>query len=149
MPNKEIDEILLNFDLNKVPSHLLRRAHFKAEEIFAHTFQDKEITPRQKAALILIYQAPGISQKDLSKKLAMDRNTVAEMVRRMVERKLITRRQSAEDARAYELFICNIGVELLEYIMPMDTQLENRVMAKIPKEHQAIFMECLRLIAEN
>jgi len=57
----QVRSILDRFRLEDVVSHLLRRAHFAAEERFAREFADEQITPRQKAALIAVYQQPGLS----------------------------------------------------------------------------------------
>jgi len=56
---KEVQGLLRQFRLENVPSHLLRRAHFKAEEIFANTFSEEDVTPRQKAALVLLHTLEG------------------------------------------------------------------------------------------
>jgi DNA-binding MarR family transcriptional regulator len=141
--------LLRDFRLEGVPSHLLRRAHFKAEEIFANTFSDEGITPRQKAALVLLYQEPGLSQNALSERLAMDRNTVAEMVRRMSGSGLIERRLSPGDARAYQLYVAPGGIELLNRVMPRDASVEDQLLARLPVEYRGLFVKCLRLIAED
>ncbi|MET4580063.1 MarR family winged helix-turn-helix transcriptional regulator [Ottowia thiooxydans] len=146
---KEVQSILDSFRLEDVPSHLLRRAHFKAEEIFAHTFSEEGVTPRQKATLVLLHQEPGLNQNALSARLAMDRNTVADMVRRMCSSELIERRASPVDARAYELFVAPAGVHLLNRIMPRDAAVEDRLLTCLPQEYRALFVKCLRLIAED
>jgi hypothetical protein len=107
---KDVQLLLSQFRLEDVPSHLLRRAHFKAEEIFATTFAEEGVTPRQKAALVLLHQEPGLNQNSLAERLSMDRNTVAEMVRRMSTSGLVERRPSPGDARAYQLFVAPGGI---------------------------------------
>ena len=146
---KEVQSILDSFRLEDVPSHLLRRAHFKAEEIFANTFSGEEVTPRQKATLVLLHQEPGLNQNALSARLAMDRNTVADMVRRMCSSELIERKASPTDARAYELYVAPGGVELLNRVMPRDATVEDHLLARLPEEYRALFVKCLRLIAED
>lgn len=147
--SKEAHTLLRRFRLEDVPSHLLRRAHFKAEEIFATTFSDEGVTPRQKAALVLLYQEPGLNQNALSERLAMDRNTVAEMVRRMSASGLIERRPSPADARAYQLYVARAGIELLNRVMPRDASVEDQLLARLPEEYRSLFVKCLRLIAEG
>ena len=146
---KEVQALLDSFRLEDVPSHLLRRAHFKAEEIFANTFSDEGVTPRQKATLVLLHQEPGLNQNELSARLAMDRNTVADMVRRMCRSQLIERKASAADARAYELYVAPEGIELLNRIMPRDVSVEARLLTRLPQEYRGLFVKCLRLIAED
>src|SRR5690554_1758269 len=55
-----VRELLDSFDLTDVVSHLLRRAHFLAEDLFAREFANEGLTPRQKAVLITLYQEPGL-----------------------------------------------------------------------------------------
>ena len=74
--------ILDDFKLEEIASHLLRRAHFAAEDVFAREFASESITPRQKATLVVLYQNPGINQNALADRLFMDRNTVAEIKQR-------------------------------------------------------------------
>lgn len=146
--SSEVAEILRQFQLHSIPSHLLRRAHFKAEEIFASNFADLGITPRQKAALVLLYKEPGLSQNALSERLAMDRNTVADMVRRMSRDGLIERTQSPADARAYQLYVAPAGAKVLNQVMPLDAEVEQKLLACLPEEYRALFIKCLHLIAD-
>jgi hypothetical protein len=51
--------LLDGFRLEDVGSHLMRRAHFMAEELFSQEFASESMTPRQKAALITSTSSPG------------------------------------------------------------------------------------------
>jgi DNA-binding MarR family transcriptional regulator len=140
--------ILDSFRLEEVASHLLRRAHFVAEELFAQEFVEESITPRQKAALVMLYQNPGIGQNALADKLFMDRNTVAEMVKRMAASGLMKRCASLSDQRAYELFLAPDGAALLDRVMPRDVQLEQKVLERLPAEYRPLFVKCMKLIID-
>ncbi|WP_012478206.1 MULTISPECIES: MarR family winged helix-turn-helix transcriptional regulator [Comamonas] len=109
----EARRILDNFRLEDVASHLLRRAHFAAEEVFSREFARESLTPRQKAALVVVYQQPGLNQNALAERLFMDRNTVAEMVKRLVAAGLVRRASGKGDQRAYEFFLAPEGAMLL------------------------------------
>ena len=146
--SKEVKTILNDFQLENVPSHLIRRAHFRAEEIFNEEFSAESITPRQKAALVTLSQHPGISQNALSDHLFMDRNTIAEMVRRLASSGLIRRVPAKDDQRAYELFLAPDGARLLNRVMPRDIEVERRIMEKLPLEYRPLFIKCLRLLVE-
>ena len=141
-----VRQMLDNFNLEEVPSHLLRRAHFLAEERFAREFADEALTPRQKAALISVYKHPGLSQNALADHLHMDRNTVAEMVRRLVASQLLQRTDADDDQRAYQLFLAPAGAQVLERVMPRDLLLEQRTLDCLPEEYRPLFMKCLRLL---
>lgn len=144
----DVRAILDNFRLEDVVTHLLRRAHFKAEEMFAQEFAAESITPRQKAALVIIYQQPGLSQNALADRLCMDRNTVAEMVKRLVSSGLIRRISAKDDQRAYQLFLAPDGALLLQQVIVRDLQVEQRVLDLLPEEYRALFFKCLRLLVD-
>ena len=145
----EVRSVLDRFRLEEIVSHLLRRAHFTAEERFAREFADEQITPRQKATLIAVYQRPGLSQNMLAEYLFMDRNTVAEMVTRLVARRLLERRPSAGDRRAHELFLAPGGAAMLNRVMPRDATIERAILQRLPKADEKRFMKYLRLIVQT
>lgn len=140
--------LLDEFRLEDVASHLIRRAHFLAEELFSREFGAESITPRQKAALVILLQHPGLNQNALSDKLFMDRNTVAEMVRRLVQRGLVLRTPAAEDQRAYELSVSAEGAALIDRVLPRDVELEHELLARLPQEYRPLFIKCLRLMVD-
>ncbi|HLU00198.1 MAG TPA: MarR family winged helix-turn-helix transcriptional regulator [Burkholderiaceae bacterium] len=140
--------LLDEFALDEVASHLLRRAHFVAEDIFAKEFADESLTPRQKAALIIIYQHPGANQNTLADFLFMDRNTVAEMIKRLVSCELIRREKDQFDRRAYRLYLAPAGAELLNRVMPRDAIVEQKVLERLPEEFRLLFLKCLKMIVE-
>ena len=141
-----VRRILDGFRLEDVGSHLMRRAHFMAEELFAHEFAGESLTPRQKAALITVYQHPGLNQNALADRLFMDRNTVAEMVRRLVGSGLLRRVGARDDQRAYELFLAPAGAALLNRVMPRDLLVERRVLERLPEEYRPLFIKCLHML---
>ena len=145
----QVRSILDRFELGDVVSHLLRRAHFAAEERFAREFADEQITPRQKATLIAVYQRPGLSQTMLAEHLFMDRNTVAEMVTRLVARRLLERRPSAGDRRAHEFFLAPDGAAMLNRVMPRDASIERAILQSLPKGGEKRFLKYLRQIVQT
>jgi DNA-binding MarR family transcriptional regulator len=141
-------KILDDFRLENVVSHLLRRAHFAAEEMFSLEFSDESVTPRQKAALIIAYQHPGLNQNALADRLFMDRNSVAEMVKRLAATGLLRRVCAKEDQRAYELYLAPAGAAMLNRIMPRDLLVERRVLERLPEEYRQLFIKCVRMMVE-
>jgi len=134
------------FVLTDVVSHLLRRAHFRAEELFATEFGKDGLTPRQKALLITVYQKPGANQNELAERIALDRNSFAEMLNRMVANGLVKRERAQEDARAWQIHITRKGIDLLGDILPRDAGVEASVMAPLPEEYRPLFIKCLKIM---
>jgi DNA-binding MarR family transcriptional regulator len=146
--SKPARRALDGFVLQDVGSHLLRRAHFAAEEDFAREFAAEAITPRQKAALVAVYQQPGINQNELAAQLFMDRNTVAEMVSRLTARALVKRMQAANDRRAYRLYLAPEGAKLLDRVILRDAKVEKSIFARVPRKDRAVLIRCLRILAQ-
>ena len=144
----EVLTLLNNFQLDTIVSHLLRRAHFFAEDLFAQEFSRDAITPRQKAALIVVYQNPGLNQNALADRLVMDRNTIADMVKRLVAGKLLLRVKSKSNQRANQLYLAPAGANLLNHVMPRDSEIEAALLARLPQEYHPLFLKCLKLIAD-
>ncbi len=140
-------ELVEGFELTDVASHLLRRAHFRAEALFMQTFPDEDLTPRQKALLITVCKHPGATQNQLADLIALDRNSVADMVNRLVRKDYLKRRQAPSDARAYAVTITPAGVELLQRILSRDKEVEDAIIEVLPVEYRALFMKCLKLMA--
>jgi DNA-binding MarR family transcriptional regulator len=134
------------FVLTDVVSHLLRRAHFRAEDLFAQEFGKDGLTPRQKALLITAYQNPGANQNELADKVAIDRNSFAEMLNRMVSNGYVRRAKAKEDARAYHITISQKGIDLLVEVLPRDREVEEKVFAPLPAELRPLFIKCLKIM---
>lgn len=134
------------FVLTDVVSHLLRRAHFRAEDLFAEEFARDHLTPRQKALLVTVYQHPGANQNELAERIALDRNSLAEMLARMVALGYLARTRATEDGRVNRVYITTKGVDLLRRVMPRDAEVERRVIAPLPPEYRAQFVKCLKLM---
>ena len=134
------------FHLEDIVSHLLRRAHFVAEELFNAEFSGESITPRQKAALIVVSQHPGLTQNALAAHLFMDRNTVAEMVKRLCANGMLIRTSAKTDQRAYQLYLGTEGAELLDRVLPRDADVERKLLERLPEEYRPLFLKCLKMM---
>lgn len=142
----ENQKLLDMFQLEDIASHLLRRAHFMAEELFTDEFAAESITPRQKAALVVVAQHPGLTQNALATHLFMDRNTVADMVKRLCANGMLTRVRAQEDQRAYQLYLARAGAELLDRVLPRDAEVEKKLLERLPEEYRPLFLKCLKLL---
>ncbi|HGM5580441.1 TPA: MarR family winged helix-turn-helix transcriptional regulator [Pseudomonas putida] len=142
-------DLVDQFHLEDIPSHLLRRAHFLAEERFNAAFSAESITPRQKAALIVVSQHPGLTQNALATQLFMDRNTVAEMVKRLCASGMLTRVSAKSDQRAYQLYLGQAGADLLERVLPRDADVERKLLERLPEEYRPLFLKCLKLLVST
>ncbi len=84
----------------QMPGHLLRRCHQISVGIFHEYCRDHDVTPLQFAALVSLDESGAMDQVSLGGLVASDRTTTAHLVNTLLERGLVSRRQSAKDRRS-------------------------------------------------
>ena len=99
--------------------------------------------------MIVVAQQPGLAQNALAERLFMDRNTVADMVKRMCSNGMLTRINAKNDRRAYQLYLGSVGADLLERVLPRDSEVERKVLERLPEEYRPLFIKCLKLMVSS
>ena len=138
--------MLDEFELTGSVTYLIRRAHVRADALFAEIMDAPDLTPRQAALLVASYQHPGATVADLADAISIDRNTVAEMASRLVKRGLLQRERSKTDARAWSIFATDAAVEILERVMERNALWMERVFEPVPPEYRALLVKSLRMM---
>lgn len=125
--------------------HLLRRAQ---QVHLAAWLRDvsTEITSVQFAALSVLARTPGVSQAELGAALDLDRSTIADVVRRMAARDLLTRVRSTEDTRRNVLDLTAHGLDVLDELRPRVEGLEPVLTAGLDTRETAELRRLLRTI---
>ena len=116
---------------------LLHRANQLATERFAETLGDSDLTARQVQVLAAIDRNEGLSQTDIVATTGIDRSTLADIVRRLSKRKLIERKRSKDDARAYMVKLTEAGRKALANGKPALGSVENGLLAALPVKQRA------------
>src|ERR1700741_2077447 len=101
------------FDLSQSPSHLLRRCVQYANDLFSRESSATDLTKQQFTVLAAVEQNEGISQTDLVGLTGIDRSTLAEMIRRMIDKGLLDRERTENDQRANAVRIAPAGKKAL------------------------------------
>lgn len=96
------------FELRRHLPHLLRRAHFESEGLFAAIYGD-EVTSRQLALLTAVAARPGASQSQIAQDIGLDLNTCSDIAVRAVAKGMLRRQRSASDARTFALDVTDAG----------------------------------------
>ncbi len=96
------------FELSEAPSHLIRRCQQFYGDLYAREAGSRELTKQQFTLLCALEHNEGASQTTLVEITGIDRSTLAEMVRRMLERGLLSRERTEEDQRANAIAISPI-----------------------------------------
>ena len=117
--------------LDRSPSHLLHRALQRALDIYAEEFGGSAITQRQFAVLAASSEREGATQADLVRITGIDRSTLADMARRMIEKGLLERERSTLDARANAVRLTDVGRAALAEAGPRMAAADGRLLKLI------------------
>ena len=82
----------------------------------------------------------GITQKELAEKLLVTKSNVCQILSRMEERGLVTRRQ---ECRAKRPFLTEEGRSLFDEVVPSQEELINRLLSCVPSEDHNLLSKTL------
>ena len=129
--------------------HLLHRASQIAEERLTRGLGDTDVTPRQIAVLVVIADREDLNQTDVTEATGIDRSTLADIVRRLVDRKLVSRKRTKEDARAYALKVTDAGRRVLTTSMPVLARVEAELLDVLPAKKRGELVGLLKELTEK
>lgn len=135
------------FDLAQAPSHLIRRCQQYFGDLYAMEAGARELTPQQFTVLAALEHNEGVSQTALVEMTGIDRSTLAEMARRMVERGLLSRERTQEDQRANAVAITPNGRKALRSARLAADRAERALLDPLPLPDRAKFVKLLTQIA--
>jgi DNA-binding MarR family transcriptional regulator len=130
-------------------SHLIHRAEQCSTDLFGSTAPNGLLTPRQFAILDAIKDNPGISQTGLVTLTGIDRSTLADIVRRLLERDMVQRERTEKDARAYSVKLTRKGTGTLKKMQPHAENVDKEILAALPKEHRPLFVKLLSQLVQS
>jgi len=116
--------------LSRFTGSLVRRAQQRHAAVWLNEVSS-EITSVQYAALEILRETPGVSQRQLGDKLDVDRSTIADLVARMVRNGLIERGDDPGDKRSYVLFLTAAGKKQLAALRPRVEEVERVLTARL------------------
>jgi DNA-binding MarR family transcriptional regulator len=136
-------------DLSESPAHLMRRCHQFYGDLFARESGAHDLTKQQYLVLLALEhnETKGISQTALVEMTGIDRSTLAEMVRRMLERNLIGRERVKDDQRANAVTITPGGRKALRGARLAAGRAEKALLEVLPAAERARFVKSLATIA--
>ena len=135
--------------LNGSVSHLIHRAEQCSTDLFGSTAPNGLLTPRQFAILDAIKDNPGISQTGLVTLTGIDRSTLADIVRRLLERDMVQRERTEQDARAYSVKLTRKGAGTVKKMQPHAENVDKEILASLPKEHRTLFVKLLSQLVQS
>jgi DNA-binding MarR family transcriptional regulator len=135
------------FDLSESPSHLIRRCAQYFGDLYAHEAGTSDLTKQQYTLLSALEHNDGVSQTALVDITGIDRSTLAEMVRRMLDKGLLSRERTEEDQRANAVAISNSGRKALRTARAASERAEKALLEALPLAERPRFVRLLAQIA--
>ena len=136
-----------NFELAETPSHLMRRCHQLYGDLYAREAGARDLTKQQFTVLSALEHNDGVSQTALVETTGIDRSTLAEMVRRMLDRGLLSRERTEEDQRANAVAITPTGKKALRAARIAADRAERALLEPLPPAERQRFVKSLAAIA--
>jgi DNA-binding MarR family transcriptional regulator len=146
--SKNVSAFLSPTELADRPGYLIRRLHQISVAIFLDASKQFDVTPIQYGAIHVIGVMPGIDQSRLKQLLGLDRQTISNVVQRLMDKKLIAR--EPKDGRSFALFTTGTANALMEAMQRPLASIDERLMQPLDDDEKSEFMRLIRkLVAEN
>src|SRR5471032_2607544 len=136
------------FELSEAPSHLIRRCQQFYGDLYARESGARELTKQQYTLLAALEHNDGASQTVLVEITGIDCSTLAEMVRRMLEKGLLSRERTEEDQRANAVAISPSGRKALRGARNAADRAERALLEALPIPERQKFVKALSQIAQ-
>jgi len=131
------------------PGFLIRRLYQIHVSIFVEECAAETITPVQYSILASLDQSGAIDQATLSRAVALDRTSVADIVTRLERRTLLKRSVSPADRRMVLSELTNQGRALLKRLKAAAARAHERTISSLPEEEKVFFLEALNRLIES
>ena len=135
------------FELAEAPSYLIRRCQQFYGDLYAREVGTSDLTKQQFMVLAALEHNDGVSQTALVEITGIDRSTLAEMVRRMLEKDLVSRERTEADARANAVAITAGGRKALRAARNAADRAEKALLDALPPGERTRFIKSLAQIA--
>jgi DNA-binding MarR family transcriptional regulator len=136
-----------SFALSESPSHLLKRCTQYFGDLYQHEAGSSELTKQQFTLLAALEHNDGVSQTSLVDITGIDRSTLAEMVRRMLEKGLLSRERTEEDQRANSVAISQSGRKALRSARTASERAEKALLESLPLAERPKLIKLLATVA--
>jgi DNA-binding MarR family transcriptional regulator len=126
---------------------------FKAAELLylelSRLFRPFNLTFEQVALLHILTMKNGISQKEISKSVYKDQANITRILRRLLDKGLVERKNSDKDKRLNLVFITEKGRALLRQLVPLKEPFMERMVGDMPEADQDMLKSLLEKLVNT
>ncbi len=99
--------------------------------------------------MMTLYRKDGISQRNLSETLKLDKTTITRSIRPLLENGYIVRKRDPEDRREYKILLTKKGHSIREELIETRKELESELLEDFSQDEKDQLMELMRRMTEN
>ncbi len=130
--------------------YLMQKAHsalFRAADRFLG--EEVGLTSSQHAVLLILVKRDGLPISAIAKELNMGKSSLTGLIDRMSKKGLVSRQQSAADARSFEIHIEDHGRQLVKATLPGTKRINSDILATFSAQEQSTIEKFLEHLANN
>lgn len=128
---------------------LLNKAAGEMKYALETALRPYDLTPAQWSVLARLSHKNGQTISDIGSSLYFDRPTMSGIVRRLVEKKLVSKQQDAQDQRISRLLITDLGKQVFADLPPIAQAINERALRSFSKKEADQLKEYLRVVLRN
>lgn len=136
-------------DLLGRPGYLIRRLHQIHVALFLDECSEFNITPVQFGVLTVLNNQKTLDQTTIANQIGIDRNTAADVIRRLEGRGLLERPRSTTDKRAKLARITEQGSVFIKATQPAMIRAQRRLMAPLNNAQYDQLMKLMELLIQE
>ena len=133
----------------EMPGHLLRRCHQIAVAIFFDECDAFDLTPPQFVTLVALARHGPLDRATLGGVAALDRTTIAVVVKNLLQRGLVETQPSTSDRRAKIVAITRLGRRTIDQARAAVDLAQERMLAPLTVRERAQFIHLLGKFARE
>jgi MarR family transcriptional regulator, temperature-dependent positive regulator of motility len=134
---------------HRVPSFLAHRLNQVCLGILFEVIGPADLTRVEYAALTNLDSEPGIDQRRLAERLAIDKASASQLVDRLVRRGLVDRRVDEANRRAHVLYLTPGGLALRSRLRPAALAAQERILAPLRPEERPLLLDLITRVVEG
>lgn len=135
--------------LNDYIGFIFNNTSRKFNQFATSFFKPYDLTPEQAGIIRRLREQEGISQKELSIRMAKDQTNVTRLLDQLEKKRLVRREPNTEDRRSFLAYLTENGKEISEKIMQLELEIMEIALKDVSEEKIALWKEVLDEIAEN
>jgi DNA-binding MarR family transcriptional regulator len=150
MSNAATESVPIDSPTRRRLPPLLRRAWYGLNQAFRRRITHIGITPDQFTVLRTLLESDprGLTQSELTRAMSSDPNTVAALLERMENARLVGRRAHEKDRRAHRIRLLSTGKKKYAQARTVAAALQGEVLAVLPENERERFLEHLTMVAD-